>query len=366
MKITALREDLLKPLQIVGSVVERRQQSPILANTLISVVGNQMTLTGTDLEVEMVAKAEVQCDEDGDITLPARKLMDLCKTLPDAANITIQIEDERAVIRSGRSRFTLSLLPAAEYPNIEPIEDALSIKLTQAQLKQLFDQTQFAMAQQDVRYYLNGLMLEIATNTVTCVATDGHRLAHCTVAADTGVTETRQIIIPRKGVIELSRLLESKDDVLELQISQNHIRVVLPQVTFTSKLIDGKFPDYQQVIPKDPDKQLVVSRETLLQAFNRISVLSNEKFRGMRLQLENNLIRASVNNPEQEEAEEEIEVQYDSDGFEIGFNIGYFMDALSVIKTDEVSVELKDSNHSCLVKGLNDDSSKYVIMPMRL
>ncbi len=366
MKITALREDLLKPLQIVGSVVERRQQSPILANTLLSVVGNQLTLTGTDLEVEMVAKAEVQCDEDGDITLPARKLMDLCKTLPEGARITIQIEDERAVIRSGRSRFTLSLLPAAEYPNIEPIDDALTIKLTQGQLKQLFDQTQFAMAQQDVRYYLNGLMLEIAATTVTCVATDGHRLAHCAVAVDTGIPETRQIIIPRKGVIELSRLLENKDELLELQVSQNHIRVVLPEVIFTSKLIDGKFPDYQQVIPKDPDKQLVVSRETLLQAFNRISVLSNEKFRGMRLQLETNLIRASVNNPEQEEAEEEIEVQYDSEGFEIGFNIGYFMDALSVIKTEEVSVELTDSNHSCLVKGLNDDSSKYVIMPMRL
>ena len=366
MKITASRESLLKPLQIVGSVVERRQQSPILANTLMSVVGNQLTLTGSDLEVEMVATTEVQCDEDGDITLPARKLMDLCKTLPDGANITIQIEEERAVIRSGRSRFTLSLLPAAEFPNIEPIEDALTIKLTQGQLKQLFDQTQFAMAQQDVRYYLNGLMLEIIENTVTCVATDGHRLAHCSVAVETGISETRQIIIPRKGVIELSRLLESKDDVLELQLSQNHIRVVLPQVTFTSKLIDGKFPDYQQVIPKDSDKQLVVSRETLLQAFNRISVLSNEKFRGMRLQLEPNLIRASVNNPEQEEAEEEIEVQYDSDSFEIGFNIGYFMDALAVIKTEEVCVELKDSNHSCLVKGLNDDSSKYVIMPMRL
>jgi len=366
MKITTLREDILKPLQIVGSVVERRQQSPILANILISVVGNELTLTGTDLEIEMVAKAEVSCDEDGDITLPARKLMDLCKTLPDGASITIQIEDERAVIRSGRSRFTLALLPAIDFPNIDPIEDPSSFTMTQGQLKKLFDQTQFAMAQQDVRYYLNGLMFEIASSSVTCVATDGHRLAHCTVAVETGIDETRQIIIPRKGVIELSRLLENSDNPLEIQISQNHIRVILSQVVFTSKLIDGKFPDYQQVIPQDPDKQLICSRESLLQAFNRISVLSNEKFRGMRLQLENNLIRASVNNPEQEEAEEEIEVKYESDGFEIGFNIGYFMDALSVIKTDEVSVELKDSNHSCLVKGVDDDSSKYVIMPMRL
>ena len=366
MKITALREILLKPLQIVSSVVERRQQSPILANTLISVVGNQMTLTGTDLEVEMVATAEVQSDEDGDITLPARKLMDLCKTLPEGANVSIQIEEERAVIRSGRSRFTLALLPAADFPNIDPVDEALSFKLTQGQLKQLFDQTQFAMAQQDVRYYLNGLMFEVSANSVTSVATDGHRLAFCRIAAETGVSEDRQIIIPRKGIIELSRLLESNDEAVELQLSNNHIRVVLPRVTFTSKLIDGKFPDYQQVIPADSDKELICNREALHQAFNRISVLSNEKFRGMRIQLEPNLIRASVNNPEQEEAEEEIEVNYDAEGFEIGFNIGYFMDALSVIKTEEVSVNLKDSNHSCLLKGVNDDASKYVIMPMRL
>jgi DNA polymerase-3 subunit beta len=366
MKITAQREDLLKPLQVVSSVVERRQQSPVLANALVSVVGNQLTLTGTDLEVEMVATAEVQSDEDGDITLPARKLMDLCKSLPEGAKITIEIDDDRAVIRSGRSRFTLATLPAAEFPNIEPAEEALTFTLSQAQLKQLFDQTQVAMAQQDVRYYLNGLMFEVKADSVTCVATDGHRLALCSITVNTGVSEDRQIIIPRKGIIELSRLLESSDEPVEIQISSNHIRVVLSHVTFTSKLIDGKFPDYQQVIPSAPDKELVCSRDALLQAFNRISVLSNEKFRGMRIQLEPDLIRASVNNPEQEEAEEEIEVQYSADGFEIGFNIGYFMDALGVIKTDEVVVYLTDSNHSCLVRGLNDDASKYVIMPMRL
>jgi DNA polymerase-3 subunit beta len=366
MKITAQREDLLKPLQIVSSVVERRQQSPVLANALISVVGNHMTLTGTDLEVEMVARAEVQSDEDGDITLPARKLMDLCKSLPEGAKITMDIDDDRAVIKSGRSRFTLATLPAAEFPNIEPIDEALTFKMSQSQLKTLFDQTQFAMAQQDVRYYLNGLMFEVTADSITCVATDGHRLAMCQIGVDTGVSESCQVIIPRKGVIELSRLLESNDEPVEIQISNNHIRVMLSDVTFTSKLIDGKFPDYQQVIPSDPDKELVCSRDSLLQAFNRISVLSNEKFRGMRLQLEPNLIRASVNNPEQEEAEEEIEVKYNADGFEIGFNIGYFMDALGVIKTDEVTVYLKDSNHSCLVKGVNDEASKYVIMPMRL
>lgn len=366
MKITAQREDLLKPLQIVGSVVERRQQSPVLANALVSVVANHLTLTGTDLEVEMISHAQVQADEDFDITLPARKLVDLCKSLPEGASVSLELDDDRAVIRSGRSRFTLSTLPAAEFPNIEPVEQALSLSLSQAQLKQLFDQTQFAMAQQDVRYYLNGLMFEVTAEALTCVATDGHRLAHCTLELDTGSRETRQVIIPRKGVIELSRLLEMNDEKLEIQLSENHIRVILPDVTFTSKLIDGKFPDYQQVIPKDSDKEVVCNRADLLQAFNRISVLSNEKFRGMRLQLEPNMIRASVNNPEQEEAEEEIEVQYSADNLEVGFNIAYFMDALSVIKSDEVSIQLKDANHSCLVKGLNDPHSRYVIMPMRL
>jgi DNA polymerase-3 subunit beta len=188
----------------------------------------------------------------------------------------------------------------------------------------------------------------------------------CQIKADTGVSEKCQVIVPRKGIIELARLLEAVDESVEVQIGKNHIRLALPQVVFTSKLIDGKFPDYQQVIPSSPDKHLVTSRERLLQAFNRISVLSNEKFRGMRLQLENNLLRASVHNPEQEEAEEEIEVSYDNDELEIGFNIGYFMDALSAIKTDEVSVNFTDSNHSCLVQGVNDENSRYVIMPMRL
>ena len=292
--------------------------------------------------------------------------MDLCKTLPDGAKLEIAIDNERATIRSGRSRFTLATLPAVEFPNVEPIDESQTLKISQVQLKTLIDQTHFAMAQQDVRYYLNGLMLEVTANQVTAVATDGHRLAHCQIETTTGANEDRQVIIPRKGITELARLLEPVDEPVELQLSKNHIRVVLPQVTFTSKLIDGKFPDYQQVIPQNPDKILTCGRSALHQAFNRIAVLSNEKFRGMRLQLGENQLKASVNNPEQEEAEEEIEVKYDNDGFEIGFNIGYFIDALSVIKTDEVSVYFTDANHSCLVQGVNDGQSKYVIMPMRL
>jgi len=366
MKITAQRETLLKPLQIVSSVVERRQTSPILSNTLMSVTGKLLTLTGTDLEVEMVATVDIEADQDGDITLPARKLMDLCRTLPDGAKVEMTIEKDRAVIRSGRSRFSLTTLPAVEYPNIDPIETPISFKLPQHQLKQLIEQTQFAMAQQDVRYYLNGLMLEISADKVVTVATDGHRLAYSEIAISTGVSEQRQVIVPRKGVVELHRLLESDDTAVEVQLGKNHIRLILPSVTFTSKLIDGKFPDYQQVIPKNPGHNMQVNREQLHQVFNRIAVLSNEKFRGMRLQLQPNLLRASVHNPEQEEAEEEVEVNYSGDEFEIGFNIGYFMDALSAIRSDEVKVSFTDSNHSCLVQGVKDEQSRYVIMPMRL
>jgi len=366
MKITAQREELLKPLQIVSSVVERRQSSPILANTLLSLTGQNMTLTGTDLEVEMVAHAKVQADGDGDITLPARKLMDLCKTLPEGATLNIEIDQDRATIRSGRSRFTLATLPAVEFPNVETTDATHQVKLSQPELKTLIDQTQFAMAQQDVRYYLNGLLLEVKPDRVTAVATDGHRLAHCVVETKTGIDDTVQVIVPRKGVIELSRLLDGSDVPVEIHLSKNHIRVILADVTLTSKLIEGKFPDYQQVIPKNPDKIMTCNRDTLYNAFNRIAVLSNEKFRGMRFQLEPGLLRASVNNPEQEEAEEEIEVNYSNDAFEIGFNIGYFMDALNVIRTDDVSVQFTDPNHSCLVKGTGDNQSQYVIMPMRL
>ena len=290
--------------------------------------------------------------------------MDLCRTLPDGAKIEITIDKDRATIRSGRSRFTLTTLPAVEYPNIDPIETPLSFRIPQ--LKHLIEQTQFAMAQQDVRYYLNGLMLEVKPEHVTTVATDGHRLAYSTIKTPTGVNETRQIIVPRKGVIELHRLLENDETPVEIQIGKNHIRLILPNVTFTSKLIDGKFPDYQQVIPANPGRAMLVNRGSLHQVFNRIAVLSNEKFRGMRLQLEKNLLRASVHNPEQEEAEEEIEVNYAGEEFEIGFNIGYFMDALSAIGSDEVKIAFTDSNHSCLVQGVTDEQSRYVIMPMRL
>ncbi len=366
MKFKVQRDVLLKPLLLVGNVVERRQITPILANVLMRVKGNRLTLTGTDLEVEMIASAIIESSEDGDITLPARKLMDLCKSLPEGALLDITIDKDKAIIRSGRSRFTLATMSAAEFPEIEAVNIKNHFELTQQDLRSLIEQTQFAMAQQDVRYYLNGLMFDVTDNNVTTVATDGHRLACCTYAAVTGVSTPQQVIIPRKGIQELLRVLEASKDPVTVNIGPNHLCVKLQEITFTTKLIDGKFPDYQQVIPKNATNEMRATRLGLLQAFSRVAILSNEKFRSMRFHLAKQLLKVSVHNPEQEEAEEEIEVNYTAQEFEIGFNISYFLDVLSIIKTEEVGIFFTDANHSCLLKGIGDDQCRYVIMPMRL
>jgi len=366
MKLTIQRESLLKPLQMVSGVVERRQSLPVLSNILLVTSGGSLSMTGTDLEVEMVAETLVPGAEDGEITLPARKFMDICRTLPEQATLELKVDKERAVIRSGKSRFTLATLPANEFPNIDPIEQPFTFKLAQRDLKMLIEQTQFAMAHQDVRYYLNGLMLELADGVVRAVATDGHRLALCRVDAELSMAEPRQVIVPRKGVLELARLLEDAEALVEVQLGTNHIKLSLAEVTFTSKLIDGRFPDYQRVVPTGGNRVLRSEREALRQSFIRASVLSNEKFRGIRLQLQENLLKATVHNPEQEEAEEELEVDYQGEEFEIGFNVSYLLDALAALKSEQVSVTMTDSNSSCLIEGAEEPNCQYVVMPMRL
>jgi DNA polymerase-3 subunit beta len=366
MKISISRDAILTPLQMVNSVIERRQTLPILSNVLLSVKNNTLSLTGTDLEVEIINTCFIENTDDGEITLPARKLLDICKALPDNAHLDILVDNERATLKSGRSRFTLSTLSATEFPSIDALISPFTFTISQKVLKKLIDQTQFCMAQQDVRYYLNGLMLELSNNKIISVATDGHRLAFSQANVSLTPAESRQVIIPRKAINEISRLLEDSDDEITISLSENHIRINFPNIIFTSKLIDGKFPDYQQVIPKKGDNKVKSSRENLYQAFHRTSVLSNEKYRGMRLQLSLNQLQATVHNPEQDEAEEVIEVIYSGDEFEIGFNVAYLLEALSAIKSDEVVMQLTDSNHSCLLFGSDDVNSKYVVMPMRL
>ena len=366
MKILTDRDSLLKPLQQVGGVVERRQTLPILANILINTREGNMSITATDLEVEMKTNAAINCEGEMDFTLPARKLIDICRALPEGADIQISVEGERAILRSGRSRFTLGVLPAKDYPIIEPLASSYRFSIKESLLKQLIERTHFAMAQQDVRYYLNGLLLEVNDGSVKSVATDGHRLALSESACDAEAGINTQVIIPRKAVLELGRLLNESEDSVELDISSNHIRITIGETVFTSKLIDGRFPDYNRVIPDAADKKVIANKEELKQALQRTSILSNEKYRGIRFQFSPGMLELLAHNPEQEEAQEEMEIEYQGEELVIGFNVGYLIEVLGVITSDSVQMSLSDSNSSCLVEDLDSKDSKYVIMPMRL
>lgn len=366
MRFSIPREALLKPLNQVVGVVERRQTLPVLANLLVNVSTEGVSFTGTDLELEMVARCEAEQLEAGDTTLPARKLFDICRALPDGCRIDVKTAGDRATLVAGRSRFTLSTLPAAEFPQIESIEWTERVTLPEATLKELIDRTAFAMAHQDVRFYLNGALLDLRGNTLRCVATDGHRLALCETAIDVNAKTNRQLILPRKGVLELQRLLDSGDGTVDVEFGRNHLRVKRHDFVFTTKLIDGRFPDYEAVIPIGADKILTVSREELRSALQRASILSNEKYRGVKLEVGINRLLIVAHNPEQEEAVEELEVRSPVDGLAVGFNVNYLLDALSALRGNEVMVCLRDANSSCLLRDAEDERSRHVIMPLRL
>ena len=368
MKFTINREALLKPLQLVAGVVERRQTLPVLSNVLMVVDGNQLSLTGTDLEVELVGRVTLEhVQENGEITVPARKLMDICKSLPESAVIEFFMEDSRVKLKSGRSRFTLSSLPANEFPSIDEEPGSLMFTIGQNRLRRLIDRTGFAMAQQDVRYYLNGMLLEVSQNSLRAVATDGHRMAMCTVEADISQQTKHQVIVPRKGILEMARLLTDGDEVVHISLGASHIRAKTGDFMFTSKLVDGKFPDYDRVLPRGGDKVVIGERQELRQAFQRASILSNEKYRGIRLILSDGQLNVMANNPEQEEAEEEVILSYHGENIEIGFNVSYLLDVLSVLSGDSIKITLSDPNSSALLEEDSEDGdSSYVVMPMRL
>jgi DNA polymerase-3 subunit beta len=358
MKVSASRESLLSPLQSVMGVVERRQTMPVLANVLLVARGDKLTVTGTDLEVELVAATSVTVQQAGDVTVPGRKLLEIMRTLPEKASVSLTREAERVVVKAGRSRFTLSSLPASEFPVIEEINAKQVIRIGREQFRRLIEKTHFAMAQQDVRYYLNGTMLETSGKTLRAVATDGHRLSNTTESGN-------QVIVPRKGILELQRIL-SGDGELEFSIGSNHVRAQIGDIRFTSKLIDGKFPEYGRVIPAKPPHSMSAGRDLLRQALQRTSILSNEKYRGVRLTFAKDTLTIQAHNPEQEEAEDQIEVGYTGAEMEIGFNVTYLLDALAAIDVDTVEVALTDSNSSCLIRAAGDNTVKFVVMPMRL
>ncbi|MBK6597111.1 MAG: DNA polymerase III subunit beta [Proteobacteria bacterium] len=365
MKFSATREQFLTPLQSVIGVVERRQTMPVLSNVLIAVRNDQLSITGTDLEVELVASSSVTVQQPGEITVPGRKLLDICRALPEDTKITFSTEGDRVTLRGGKSRFTLSSLPATEFPVVEEINEQQALTISQGELRRLIDKTQFSMAQQDVRYYLNGLLLETDGKLLRAVATDGHRLALCEATLESKAKTNQQVILPRKGVLELQRILGG-DGTVELSIGSNHVRAQIGDVRFTSKLIDGRFPEYGRVIPANPGRMVEADRDALRQALQRTAILSNEKYRGIRLNLKQDLITIQAHNPEQEEAEDQLEVSYSGDPIEIGFNVNYLLDALGAVDSDKVIVALTDGNSSCIVREPGTPSARYIVMPMRL
>ena len=365
MKLTATREDLLSPLQSVIGVVERRQTMPVLANVLLSAREDRLSITGTDLEVELMATSSVSVGAGGDITVPGRKLLDIFKALPEKTSVTVSTEGDRVSIKAGRSRFTLSTLPAAEFPVVDEINAQQTLSVSQGEFRRLIDKTHFSMAQQDVRYYLNGMLLETEGKSLRAVATDGHRLALCETELANRAKSAQQVIVPRKGVLELQRVLGTEGN-LELAVGTNHVRAQVGHVRFTSKLIDGRFPEYGRVIPANPTKMIQADREVLRSALQRTAILSNEKYRGIRLVLKSDVLTLQAHNPEQEEAEDQIEVSYNGDELEVGFNVNYLLDALSAIDTEKVEIGLTDANSSCLIRAPGGTAARYVVMPMRL
>ncbi|WP_185234106.1 DNA polymerase III subunit beta [Teredinibacter franksiae] len=367
MKFTVSREALIKPLQLVAGVVERRHTLPVLANVLLVIEGDQLSLTGTDLEVEIVGRVQLEAAPgDGEITVPAKKFLDICRALPEESVIEFSLKDQKVTVKSGRTRFTLSTLPANEFPAVEEGSNDIVFSSEQREIKRLIDRTSFAMAQQDVRYYLNGMLWEVRPTELRVVSTDGHRLAMCTRPCAIDVTESRQAILPRKGVIELSRLLNDSEEQVHVSLGSSHIRATTNEYTFTSKLVDGKFPDYERVLPQGGDKFVLGNRSELKQAFARTSILSNEKYRGVRLELETGMLTIIANNPEQEEAKDQVAVDYTGESLEVGFNVSYLQDVTNVLDSENIKITLADSNSSALIEEPENSDSAYVVMPMRL
>lgn len=366
MRISINREHIIKPLQLVNNCIPPKHQIPILANVLLRVKDNCLTLIGTDLEVEMLCSIPLtEPSEEGEITIPSKKLMDIIRGFPVGVEVKIVRDEDRVVISSGRSRYNLNALRADDYPNLNEFESISNFAIPQHTLKHLIESTQFSMAQQDIRFYLNGLLLEIQENTIRTVATDGHRLALCEMMLEEPITNN-SVIIPRKSILELVKLLDNGEQPLHLKVNQGNLQADFGDIIFTTKLIDGKYPDYRRTLPKAPDKIMTIETEALRQALIRANVLSNDRFKGVRLSLLNNQLTIQTNNPEHEEAEEVLDIDYQGPEIEIGLNIVYLLDVLNTIKTGETQIQLTDTVSSVLVTDKMNDSTKYVIMPMRL
>ena len=363
------REVLLKPLQAVSGIIERRHTLPILSNVLLQRNGERLAFVATDIEIEITAAVglETAADAKG-LTVGARKLLEILRALPDGAEVSLAAADKRLQVKSGRSRFNLQILPPEDFPRLAaPEGESVRIEVPQKLLKALFALVQYAMAQQDIRYYLNGLLMLIEGGELRVVATDGHRLALASHAVASSKDIGRQeVILPRKTILELSKLLADDDDPVAIELSANQARFTFGDIVLVSKLVDGKFPDYQRVIPANQAKRLKLGRVPLQQALQRASILTSDKFRGVRWVLTSGSLKVSCTNTEQEEAQEELEVGYTGDALDIGFNVGYLLDVLNNVDADEIECSLGDANSSALFTLPGREDFKYVVMPMRI
>jgi DNA polymerase III subunit beta len=360
------RDALLKPLQAVSGIVERRHTLPILANVLLEQKEGKLFVTATDLEMQITAHSVLEGKQDQAITVAARKLQDILRALPDDSTLNVDTTASKMTLRASRSRFNLQTLPAADYPRISVGQEQLqTITLPQRDFRGLLKLAEFAMAQQDIRYYLNGMLLVIDNESLQTVATDGHRLSYASLVVP-GTYTRQEVILPRKTVLELGKLLEDSESNVTIDVLANQVRFRFANIELVSKVVDGKFPDYNRVIPTGHSKQLDLARIDLLQALQRAAILSNEKFRGVRLVLANGQLKIICTNSEQEEAEEELEVAYAGDGLDIGFNITYLLDVLHNLATERVLLAFGDANSSALITMPDRGDYKYVVMPMRI
>ena len=364
MNFSISRERLLKPVQLIVGAVERRQTMPVLSNFLFRNVNGHLIITASDLELEVSASVDAS-PEGESITVPGRKLLDICKSLPDNSEIHFSVKNDKVEIKSAKSRFSLATLAASDFPLVDEIDVDETISIDRQQLCALIEDTSFAMAQQDVRYYLNGLMMESSSGMLRTVATDGHRLAMAETRLDNSNPD-RQVIIPRKAVQEFMRILAASEGSVDLAFSQNHLQADFGDIRFVTKLIDGKFPDYQRVIPEGHQHIARIEREMLRASLMRASILSNEKYRGVRLAFHDSTLKIQAHNPEQEEAEEDLDVTYSGPDLAVGFNVSYLVDVLNTVKADEVEFHLQDTGSSLLIVCADVHDRKYVVMPMRL
>ena len=364
------KKELLNPLKMINGVADQRNAMPILANSLVRVENNTIHFIATDNEVEIACsiplEAEIGNDaNEGSTTIPARKLFDICKSLSDDAVVQVNVEENNATIKAGKSRFKLQTLPSEEFPNSPELTEPTELLISQRQLKHFFSKTSFCIATNDVRYFLNGLLLEIGDGKMSFAGTDGHRMA--VSQHDFTSEQTARVIIPRKAILELAKLLTDSEDNIKITMDENHIRFKLnDSLAITSKLIDGDFPDWQGIIPPNPDKIVMVEAAALKQSLIRVSILSNEKFKGVRLVLSPNLLTIDARNTYQEEAEETLEVEYDGEEMEIGFNGTYLVDAVNAVSGKMVKMSLVDANSSAVIVDDDDASDRFIVMPMRL